>query len=268
MGNTGEGGQSQDPNDKRSRFMCGSNKQERKHNKNKVRKSKSPTHTPSLHHFLLTRGKVLKSFDFAIHVLFDSYWSLVLFEFEKRWLSPWLWKSMARWSKRASSVRKPCKIKWTTISEATTWTDWVSKTGEAIAATWPDGIRRRVNRVTTRPIGTPTCQRIHINLTHGYPRTLWSPKMYLLLGRPAEPPYSSIKTSKRRTARLKTRRRAASPPTSRGTSAARPFKTRSIKIRRDSPCRWTWEKLSQTLNSTSSRRTLWPMSHRLVQTPR
>ena len=29
-----------DPNDKRNRFMCTSNKQERKHNKNKVRKSK------------------------------------------------------------------------------------------------------------------------------------------------------------------------------------------------------------------------------------
>ena len=41
MGNTPSGGE--DPNDKRSRFACTSNKQDRKHNKTKSRRSKYPT---------------------------------------------------------------------------------------------------------------------------------------------------------------------------------------------------------------------------------
>ena len=36
-----EGSSASDPNEKRSRFMCTSSKVDRKHNKNKVRKSKS-----------------------------------------------------------------------------------------------------------------------------------------------------------------------------------------------------------------------------------
>ena len=38
MGNTNEG--ASDPNEKSGKFLCTSNKQDRKHNKNKVRKSK------------------------------------------------------------------------------------------------------------------------------------------------------------------------------------------------------------------------------------
>ena len=43
MGNEGSSSGASDPNEKRSRFMCTSNKQDRKHNKNKVRKSKYHT---------------------------------------------------------------------------------------------------------------------------------------------------------------------------------------------------------------------------------
>ena len=236
--------------------MCGSNKQERKHNKNKVRKSKSTT--PSILSLLYT-GSRQSSKKLRFSHWLSLVWHILiagLFEFEKRWLSRSQWKSMIRWSLKASHARKTWRNKWTTISEATTWTDWVSRTREATAAAhliitlWPVG-KRRVPRVAPRTIGSPTYPLIHISLTHHECRTKtsWSLKMYLLLGKPAERPYSSIKTSKRRTMKPKISKCAASPPTSRGTSEARPWITRSIRIQSDSLCPWMWViKLTQTRN--------------------